>query len=228
MFRRLQYSIILVFVLCGCCKTPGSIPTGKWNYKLLVNDVHAGSAIISNEIVHGNYVSSSKFEISLGKMTSILEETITETKDFVPIKLESYNKLVNGDNENETLIIANFNGRQVEILSDNNKAVHTIERDFILDGNYFMAKLIEGKFKKDLKITNHVYHPSVELEKPVMVETVVVGWEEIEIENESIRLIHLEQSMENVKNIDLYIDRSGILWKLIIRMLNIKIEFIKV
>ncbi len=227
--RRIS-KIFFVFLLCtgSCYEVPTKIPLGKWNYKLLVNGLEVGSAVLSNQSDKGNYVSSSEFNIKMGNITTISREMVTETHDFKPIRLESFNKIVSGGNVHKTDIKAVFKDGVVELMAGNKKTTYKINKDFVLDGNHTLAKLIDGKFREGMEVSASIYHPSIELEDTVKVNAKVVGSEEVLINGKSERTIHVSQSIENIKNIDLYYGSDGVVRRVIIQMLNLKIELVKI
>ncbi len=226
--KRSPVFILACLLFFSTCETgPEKIPNGEWKYKLYVNGIEVGTALISNRIENGNYLSLSEYSMKMGDMTTLTRDKITETLDFKPVRLESYSRIENADNVHETNIISVFDGRNVELTYGNKKYNYTVNRDFIIDGNYFMGKLIQGKFRKGLEVSNYVYNPSVELETPIKAITRVVGFENVQINGEEKQLLHIVQSIENISdNIDLFIDSKGILQKSIIHMLNLKIELI--
>lgn len=228
--KKIFYCFItIVFLSSDCSALPEKIAQGEWKYKLYVNEVEAGTAIISNLVKDNKFISSSEYKMKLADLNTITKDIITETTDFKPVKLESYSKIVNKGQVSETNIISIFKGKEVEVTYGKKKVNYTVNRDFIIDGNFFMTKLIEAKFKQGFEITNYVYNPSVELETPIKVTTKVVGFEKIMINGKEKKLMHIVQSLENIKdNIDLFIDEYGVLQKGIIYMLNLKIELIKI
>ncbi|MDY6935114.1 MAG: hypothetical protein SVZ03_12945 [Spirochaetota bacterium] len=237
MIRYPIYKIILGLILIclpqGCYEMPQSIPIGKWSYRLLVNNVEMGSALISNSIVEGNYISTSELKFSTGNITNTNKQIITETKEFKPVKLQTHNKTLTGDNVYETITVSVFNDRNVDVKittgkeKTTNNAKITLGKDSILDGNFFLSKLIEGKFKSGLEIEANIYDPSIELEEPIITKVKVIGLKNIEVDGKDERLIHISQSIENIKSIDFFIDSAGIMRKGVIEMLNIRIELIR-
>jgi hypothetical protein len=208
---------------------PETVAQGEWEYKLFVNGVVVGASKINNKIIDGNYVSTSEYSVKLADSTTITKDTVTETLDFKPVKLENYLKIINAGKVHETNIVSIFKGKNVELTYGNKKYNYTLNRDFIIDGNYFMSQLIQAKFKSGFEVSNYMYNPAVELETLIKATTRVIGPENIIINGKEIKLIHVVQSIENIKdNIDLFIDENGILQKGIIRMLNLKIELIKI
>jgi len=219
--------IAILFFNPGCFKVPTEIPEGEWNYKLFTNNVLIGSSKISNFIVEDNYVLTSELKLGIGNVSNISRHVIVETKSFAPVKLESYSKITTTDLLHETEIKAIFNGKKIEITSGNKKTTYYLDKNFILEGNFFLAKLIEGKFKKGLEIMASIYDPSIELEKPISVKTEVIGIKNVEIKGKGKSLIHIVQFIENIKIINIYLDENGIMIKGTIEMLNMKIEIIK-
>lgn len=220
---------LLLFFTCSSTVYPQKVPTGKWSYKIFLNGLEVGNAFISNDISDGKYVSVTEYKMKLQGMDAYLKDSATETLDFKPIKTESYTKFNDGKKNHESKMTSTFKGNEVTTTMDKNKTTFKIEKDFILEGsNYFLAKLIESKFKKDNEITAYVFNPAVELNKPILVKTKNVGKEDVEIYGKNISLVHLTQSIENINNnVDLFIDKDGIVIKGIISLLNMKIELIK-
>jgi hypothetical protein len=227
--KKSYFLIFIIVTLLNCYPVPDSIPVGESRYKLFVNGIEVGSAIVSNRIEDGKYISSAEYTMKLMDMNAITRDTVVETLDFKPLKLESYSKVEYDGEIYETNIVSVFSGRAVELIHNGEKYNYTINRDFILDGNYFIDKLIKGKFRKGFEISNYIYNPSVELETPIKATTKVIGFINVIINGDKQRLIHVVQSVENIEdNIDLFIDSRGDLRKGIIHMLNLKIELIKI
>jgi hypothetical protein len=230
MKRNVIYILSLLFLVNFCSSSPAahdSIATGEWKYKLAVNGVSVGTAVISNKIKDGNYVSSSEYSMKLADLDTTTKDVVTETMDFKPVRLESSTKIRNNGKDYGTDIVTVFNGRNVELTygTAGKKVNYTIGRDFIIDGGYFTNQLIKSKFKEGIEIVNYVYNPSVELETPIKAVTKVAGREKITINGTEKNLIHIVQSIENIKdNIDIYADPNGIMQRGIIHMLNLKIE----
>lgn len=221
---------LVVLSISGCSTfvLPDKISQGKWNYRLLINGVEAGSAVISNRVVGKTYESSSMFSINLAGTSSVSKETVIETLDFAPVRLESYSKIDGGGSKNETVTSAVFNGTKVELVINNRKAAYDIKKKFILDGNYSVAKLIEGGFREGMEVEERVYNPSIELEDTILVKTKVAGIEDVDVNGKSEKLIHVTQTVENVKSIDIYLDSQAVTKKAVIKMLNLKMEIIRI
>jgi hypothetical protein len=228
--KNLLKIICLIFLFSAISPAfAETVAQGEWEYKLFVNGIAAGTAKISNKIINGNYISTSEYSVKLADSNTITKDTVTETTDFKPVKLENYCKIINAGKVHETNIVSIFNGKNVELTYGNKKYSYTLNRDFIIDGNYYMSQLIQAKFKPGFEAVNYVYNPAVELETAIKATTKVIGPENVIINGKENKLIHIVQSIENIKdNIDLFIDEKGILQKGIIRMLNLKIELIKI
>ncbi len=220
--------IIFSLTICNCesFTLPKDIPTGKWDYKLNVNGRTAGTASMTNQKKDGKYITSSEFKMSIEGVNTVTRESITETLDFKPVRLESYNKIESGKNLHESIIKASFDGRKVEVTANNKKNTYHIKKHFILDGNYTLSKLIAGKFKTGMEVKAQIYHPSIELEDPIFVKTSVIGVEGVEINGRHEKLMHVAQSVEEIKSIDIYFGNDGVVKKILIQMLNLKIELI--
>ncbi len=231
--KAIQTAIICITllgtVLLGpaCSKTPAAIPSGSWSYALYVNEVKAGSAVFSSRRDGKHYIVSSELSMSLGDVTNTSRQIVTETLDFKPVRLETYNKVAEGVKVQTSETIALFRGGEVELRLGGNKSVVRIEGDFVLDGNFFISRLIENKFRDGYEIKSAIYDPSIELEAIIPVKTRVVGRETVLVGGRKRRLIHITQSIESVKSADSYLDEEGVLVKGVITMLNLTIELVR-
>lgn len=225
--KKLVLLLLLVLLPAASCqKEVDSIPTGTWNYRLLVNGADIGSAVITNEVKGGNYVSTTEMEMNAGYVRNNTRQIITETMDFKPVRLEVYNTTEQNGQKSEMITIAKFSGNRVDLNAAATQSTITIDRPFILEGNYFMQELIRHKFKEGTILKNYVYEPSVDVEEPMLVMVKVFGRENVNINGKSRKLIHLGFSIENMKNIDMYMDDSGVTLKTTIVMLNNKLELV--
>ncbi len=219
--------MIVLQIAAGACQSKLTrIPTGTWKYKLLVNGAAIGSSAVKNGIVSGNYVSTTEMEMNAGYIKNTTRQIITETMDFKPVKLEVYNKTIQNDQVSEIKTIANFRGDRVDLDTGDAKTTIKIEKPFVLEGNYFMHELIKAGFKPGTIIKNYVYEPSVDTETPILMLIKVIGKEEVSINGKTKKLMHLGCSVENLKNIDMYVDDAGITQKAVIILLNNKLEMI--
>lgn len=221
---------LLLIILCaaniGCTRTPAQIPTGQWTYTLFVNGFDSGRAVVTNRIEGVNWVSSTELTIGMGDISNVSKQIVTETLDFKPVKLESRNRIITGGKVQSIDTITVFRGREAEITFGKDKAVHKIGKDFILEGNYILAKLIEGKFREGMEVEANIYDPTIELEEPILVKAKVMGYETVPVGPRRERLLHVTESIEAVKSIDLYLDENGILRKGVIQMLNMTMELV--
>ncbi len=224
--KPLLFIVMLLISTGACSKGATEIPTGTWKYTLLVNGAAIGRAVASNKISGGQYVSTMKMEMDAGYIKNSSRQIITETLDFKPVRLELYNKTIQNGQESEVKTVAVFKGKTVDLDTGETKTTVTIDRPFILEGNYFMKELIRNEFRKGTVIRNHIYEPSVDTEEPVLVLVKVLGREDVRIKGKTRNLIHLGFSIENLKNIDSYIDDDGITWKTVITMLNNRLELV--
>jgi hypothetical protein len=151
---------------------------------------------------------------------------VIETLDFRPVRLETYSKTTQHGKDNEIKTTAVFEGNTVKLDTGDSKTTITIDRPFVLEGNYFMQRLIEAGFKPGTVIKGYVYEPSVDIEAPVLILVKVIGREKVRVGERTMRLLHLGYSIENLKNIDAYLDDEGITQKTVIVMLNNRLELI--
>ena len=215
---------ILISLQPSCGKKPDGIASGTWNYRLLVNGLEIGSASVSNTIKNNYYVNETKMEMSVAQVKNTTHQIITETKNFKPVKYEVYNTIINEKERHKIDTVAEFTGNTVKLTRDGETITQKISTPFILDGNYFMNEMIKQKFKQGLKISARIYDPALEPSEPVNVCIKVLGKETITINNNEVSCIHINQIIENLKSIDIYLNNRGITQKAVISMLNNKFE----
>jgi hypothetical protein len=226
-FKKTVLFLAIMIIAAGAChKVLGKIPTGTWKYRLIVNGARIGTAVVTNAVSGNRYVSTMDMNMDAGYIKNSTRQVITETLDFKPVKLEVYNRTIQNGQETELKTVAAFTGTRVDLDTGDAKSTFTIEKPFILEGNYFMNELIKCKFKKDTILSSRVYEPSVDPEEPVLVMVKVIGREEVQVNGKTMDLIHLGYSIENLKNIDTYIDDNGITQKTVITMLNNRLELV--
>lgn len=218
--RLIPAILVLTFLSCG--RVPQSLSNGEWRYNLIVNGVRAGSAVISSSEKDGLLVSRTEMFISLGIMKNTTIQTITETKDFKPVKLEIINTMEDTNSGSSHVIsrIAEFNGNQVTLDSDGKKAKYTLAQPFIIEGNFFADSLVKGKFKEGMEVRAKMYEPTVAADKTILVIVNVAGRENVMVNGKELKLIHVKQRVEKLKSVDMYLNDTGVTEKMVIKMLN--------
>ena len=221
----MKSKILLLLIAAGitaCTQAPKSIPEGRWNYDLLVNNVKAGKAIFSNHISDDNYIVKTEMYLNIGAIENKSVSIVTETKNFKPVKLEEYNTITDRSNGevHEINTTAIFEGANVILQSGDKKSVFKIEEDFILDGNYFIAKLIENQFKEGSIAEARIYEPLVEIDSAILSSARVKGYSRVNVRNRSMKLLHLKLKIENLRSMDMYLNEQGIAEKIVLNMLN--------
>lgn len=228
-FMKKLASTIIVFTLltvCACsAHAPGTIPVGTWQYDLLVNGVEMGKATIQNSIEDNQYVY--RFDLTMGNGTTRSQDTIVETLECKPVKLEKHTYIKQTTTEQKMDIIAQCNGRTITLIENNMKSIITLDQDYVLDGNYFLYMLIQNKFKKGLQITHNVYDPSIERESAIPVTIKLIGTETISVNSVLYKAWKIEQSIGKIKNIIVYLDEHGVVLKSSIKMLNMQLDIIR-
>jgi hypothetical protein len=223
---KLAIIIIMFFSVCACsAHAPGTIPVGTWQYDLLVNGVEMGKATISNSIEDNHYVY--RFDLTMGNGITQSQDTIIETLDCKPVRLEKHTYIKQASSEQKLDIIAQCNGRTITLLENNIQSTITLDQDYVLDGNYFLYMLIQNKFKQGLQVRHNVYDPSIEREAAIPVTITLAGTETISVNSVLYKAWKIEQSIGKIKNIIVYCDQNGVVLKSSIKMLNLQLDIIR-
>lgn len=219
--RRIIY-LILILSFMSCAKVPQSIASGEWRYDLIVNGVRAGSAVITSGEKDGLLVSKTEMFISLGTIKNTTVQTVTETKDFRPVRLEIVNTMedTSTGSRQEISRVAEFSGSEVTLDSDGQKAKYTLAVPYIIDGDFFTDSLVRGKFKEGMEVRAKLYEPTVAADKTILVIVNVAGREKVTVRGRELKLIHVRQRVEKLKSVDIYLDENGVTEKMVIKMLN--------
>jgi hypothetical protein len=219
--------LLLLLSLSGCgMSAPRTIPMGTWEYRLILNGMDIGSATVINEEKESEYLSTITMNMSVGNVQNSSKQIVTESRSFEPVKLEIYNRIVNGKNEQKINTIASFKGKEITVTSGSTTSTVSIDHPFVLDGNFFITKMIEKRFETGSHVESSIYDPSFELENTIRVKVLVVGQEKLTINGNLKKVFHMKQIIENFKEIDIYIDEKGVTQKADILMLNNRIELV--
>lgn len=225
---RFTFRLIATIMLLGACsKTPVALPSGNWNYALLLNGNRVGTAAISNLRENGRYITITEMTMKAGDVTSVSKQIITETEDFTPIKYETYNKIIKGNLVQNIDTVAVFEGKKVKLTAGTSTQEIELERDFKLEGNYMLSKLIAGGFKKGMKVESYIYEPAIDPEIPVLMKAMVLGRESVKIGEKSHDAFHVIEYIAKFKSFDMYLDEQGALLKAELTMLNMNIQLIR-
>ncbi len=227
--RSILIFLILLFVTTDCSskKFPGTIPMGRWEYMLLINGVRVGSAVISASQTEKHYISETEMTMKVGKILNRSHQVVTETKEFRPVKLE-INNSVNFNNSSQKIVTtALFKGNEIQIVTMGKKSTIKVTDPFVIDGNYFMSKLIKNRFREGYTVSSRIFEPSIEPEETINVTVKVVGIEKVESGGKITDVIHIIQSLDTFKSVDTYINFEGVMEKAVIRMLNNRFELIR-
>ncbi len=222
--KRYPFIILILLLHSSCMAVPKDVPTGTWKYRLLTNGVESGTAEISSMKKGNHYITETVMKISMGDISSTTRNIITETIDFRPVKLETYNTVNNAGRKTNINTVAVFNGKTVNLDIDGRTATVSFERPFIIDGNYLQTKLIKQGFKKGAEVSAMMYEPTMELESLINIRAGVMGKNTVMINNKKEKLFHVIVAIENQKTVDLFIDSDGIARKSVVVMLNNRIE----
>ncbi len=224
--KYILLSMVLVFFFASCNKDVKSIERGDFNYTLSINGLPAGSAKITKTMKDGNHVTETTMTISAGTMTSSSFQRVTETADYRPVKLEVINKMRDSRTGTDETVkrTATFKGAKVILESNGYKTENTMKEKFYLDGAFFENELLRKKFKKGTTIRTKIYEPSVSVESTIVVIVRVIGKERIKIREREMEVIHLKEQIESLKSVDFYMSTEGVIQKIVMKMLNNKIE----
>lgn len=226
MKRVLLVPVFLLAAFTACPRALDTIPTGSWKYRLLVNGADIGHAVMSNTLEGDLWVSTMDMEMDAGYVRNTTRQVVTETREFSPVKLEVDTATTTEAGVTTMKTVARFNGSRVDLEIDGRKSSVNIEEPFILEGNYFMNALIRNGFKKGTIVRHRIYEPSVDIEEPILVIVKVIGREQVEIRGKKQTLTRIGYAIENLKNMDVYIDEKGVTRKSVITMLNNRLELV--
>ena len=226
MGKMIRFIIVALFACTACPHAPGAIPAGTWNYRLLVNDADIGSAVITNALVEGSWVSTMEMDMDAGYVRNRTRQVVTETSDFRPLKLEIDSATTTDAGVTNMKTVALFSDSRVDLEIDGRKSSVAIDTPFVLEGNYFLNELIRNGFRKGTIIRHRVYEPAVDIEEPVLVIVKVFGRERVEIRGRKETLTRIGYAIENLKHLDVYVDDRGVTRKSVITMLNNRLELV--
>ncbi len=228
--KKLGLIILTTLLLISCKSNPQSIPEGAWTYDLIVNGIKAGTAFVIIDETDDLYITKNEMSLKMGTMENTTLQIVTETKDFKPVKLETYNTIKDSSSgiSQKVSRIALFEGNNIKLKSDGYETVINMESPFILDGNFFFKELMKSGFKKGTRIEAQIYEPSVEMDSTILVIVDVAGREKVKIGSEELDLIHVKQRVEQLKIVDMYLNDEGVMEKAVIKMLNNVFELVRV
>ncbi len=230
MKTKISLLLSIITLTISCTQTPAAIPSGSWNYNLIVNGIKAGKANFSNEKSGDIYVSKSEMYLTVGAIENKSVQIINETTDFKPVSLEILNTITdkNSGKVQEINKTATFNGNEVLLKSGEYKSTFTISEPFVLDGNFFFSEMLRNHFKEGTVVRSLIYEPTVELEEPILVIVKIMGYERINVNGQNKKLLHMKQKVEKLKSLDVYLNENGVTEKVVIKMLNNIFELEKV
>ncbi len=223
---QMGLSLLVVPLLMICCgiTMPKTIPTGTNSYTVRVNGTEVGKAVMSNTLQNDEYTYTSRITMGNALMKHTITHVIVEKTDFTPVRLETHEITTQDGREIRSDLVATFDGQTVTIKDGDHTARVTLKEDFVLDGNYFTHKLIQNNFREGFTASARVYDPSIELQQTIPVTFEVIGEETIMTGMKPAATIHLRQRIDRVQAIDTYIDETGTAVKVIMEMMNMKME----
>ena len=218
--------MLLFIVLASCSEMPSKLPMGEYSYKLIMNGIETGSAVTSTVISENTYITNTVMSLEIGSVKNITNQTIKETLNFEPISFEAIHTVITENNTQEVSWLAQIDGKKIKLKAGDCLIEFELNEPFRFDGNFILNELIAQRFRKNSAVSVKIYDPTLEPEDLIPVQVRFVGIKNIEINNKMKRVLHLVQSIENFKNIDIYLDSNGVVQKSVIIMLNNKIELI--
>ncbi|HOK00864.1 MAG TPA: hypothetical protein PLN03_00075 [Spirochaetota bacterium] len=226
---RLTLILSLIVVIASCKSTPAEIPLGTWNYDLIVNGVKAGKASVTSEKNNNTYITTSEMSLKVGPIENKSIQVVKESADFKPVSLDVTNTIYDSSTNKKQEIkkSATFNGQKVTLTTGEYKSEFTIDKPFVLEGNFFFSELIKNKFKEGTVVKAYIYEPTVEIEEPILVIVEVQGYKDVDINGKVKKLLLLKQKVEKLKSLDVYINNEGVTEKVVIKMLNNIFELVK-
>lgn len=219
-------AIILTFITIPCCrKAPAAIPQGEWKYDIVFNGTVIGSAVKTDSLEGNNFKSEMYMEMNVGTIKNSSRQVVVETTGCEPVSLEYTSSIVNGKDTQTTSKKFTFNGREVKGVDDGRVFTTTIDRPFYLEGNYFIREMIRNKFKTGTQVEGWLYDPMEELDKPSLFRMRLKNTDTVTVGNKDVKVYILEETA-HYKNILWYVDGEGVVQKVVISMLNNRLELV--
>ena len=230
MKKYLLLSVVFLYAILGCktetiVETPKSIPMGSWNYTVSINGMLVGDAIVKSEQNDKNYITTISMNMQFSEKIKIVSnDVLIETKAFVPVKYEMNSTTSMQGKTQKTSMSVVFNGNNITVVIDGQTEKLQLEKPFMLAGNYFANSQIEKGYKPGSTVEADVYMPAMELEDTIACKETVVGVEKVMVNGALETLIHLKQELDGVTYAESYIDQHGIVRKMVMDVMNNKIE----
>ncbi len=224
--------ISFVFILAAsavfaCYRIPTAVPRGTWRYSLILNGSAVGEAVISGRFEKGRWITESTLTMRAGNVVNTSHQVVVESADFKPVSVVTNNTTVMGDTIQRVDTEALVDGLKVRLKQGGRESVITLEREFVLDGNYFLSKMIGAGFAEGAKFEAYVYDPSIEAGELMLMKARVEGKKLVTVNGSTYPSYHVVNSIENIKSIDSYFDCDGVMVKAELSMLNMRIQLLR-
>jgi len=226
MRKTIFLTLLVTLPFITCMGRPSSIPVGTWEYDLYVNGVKSGKSVTAVKLENGLYTTETSMQMNAGIITNTSMNRITETVDFKPVRLENVNSIIQGDKVRKIEITALFEGNAVTVKTGSSSVSVKLPGPCVLDGTYFISELIRKGFRNGTRVSARIYEPAIELEELITVNVRVNGIKRVKVGREKKRLYHVSYIIQDMKNIECYINKNGITELATITMLNNRMDLV--
>ncbi len=221
------FFILAASAVFACYRVPASLPQGTWRYSLILNGSEVGEAVISGRFEKGRWITESTLTMRAGNAVNTSHQVVVETADCKPVSVVTKNTTAMGDTIQRIDTEAQIDGLKVRLKQGERESVVTLEREFVLDGNYFLSKMISTGFAEGARFEAYVYDPSIEAGELMLMKARVAGKKLITVNGSTYPAYHVVNSIENIKSIDSYFDCDGVMVKAELSMLNMRIQLLR-
>ena len=225
-----SFVFLLSFVLTAADEPDGYFPKGTYKYSVSMEKENSfeslGTAVFNMKEEGGMYISDSVIKFSINGVEMNMNQTITEKKDFSPVKSVSETIVQKGDFSTKSVIEISFNGREILIIDDGEEKMITPAKKFYFGSDVLTHYMIKSKFQKGAKHTAVVLDPSLDSEGFASMTIESLGKEKVSYKGNDIFLNKLVMKFKDFNETVMYCDDAGINYIIKYEIMNIKVKMV--
>ena len=230
--KRIAFSLVFLFslALTAADEPGGFFPKGTYKYSVSMEKENSfeslGTAVFTMKEENGMFVSDSVIKFSINGVEMNMNQTITEKKDFSPVKSVSETIVQKGDFSTKSLIEISFNGKEIRMIDDGEERLITPSKKFYFGSDILTHQMIKSKFQKGAKHTVVVLDPSLDSEGFANMTIESLGKEKISYKGTDILLNKLVMKFKDFNETVIYCDDAGINYIIKYEIMNIKVKMV--